>query len=138
VNAVLRRSLKWLGGLGLALAFTPAPADPMKPLTAVLLTSPTPAADSGATAPASSPEPARLSATRTVAAGQWEALLGTRWLRRGDRLDGAQVIEIDANRVLLLRDGRRETLYLLPPLMPARPAVPPAAQAAKLAAPAAP
>jgi hypothetical protein len=123
VKRLLRRSLNTLAALGLGSACLPAVADPMKPLTAPPSTAQPASAEAGASIPADGAAAPRLSATRSDASGRWEALLGTRWLKRGDAIDGARVLEVDANRVLLLRDGRRETLFLLPTLQRA-PAVP--------------
>lgn len=132
------RSTQTLAVLALGLACLPLAADPMKPLTA-LPTMPSPAAEVGAPAPADGLAHLHFSATRSDASGRWEALLGTQWRKRGEAFDGARVIEIDANRVLLLRDGRRETLFLLPPLSAAwLPARPPLLLPEKPRAPAAP
>lgn len=131
--------------LGVAAGSMSAPtarADPMRPLSGAPATAEAPLATPEARGAVAAP--ARLSATRRAEGGPWEALVGTRWLRRGDRFEGALVEEIDANQLVWLRGGQRETLYLLTPLVhtPAAralalsPAAPPAVAAA--AAPAAP
>lgn len=102
---------------------TNALADPMRPLNppsppnALLYSSsvnmPNPSKGSPA-APATS----GLVATRRVADGPWQALVGERWLKAGDRMDGAVVQQVGADRVVLLRSGQRETLQWLPVLEP--------------------
>lgn len=102
----------------LAMACSLALGDPMKPL-GIDTAPPVGAAPSAdPMAPPAELPALRLAATRSDAGGRWQGLIGTRWLSVGDRFEGARVLEVDANRVLLVRDGRRETLYLLPPLLP--------------------
>jgi hypothetical protein len=113
-------------GLGLWLGAGSALADPMRPLDGTATASLEPAAEPGSPA-ADAQAAARLSATRSDGAGRWEALIGTQWLRPGDRLDGARVQEVGANHVLLLRDGQRQTVYLLAPLQPSKAAALPRA-----------
>lgn len=110
-------------GVAMLLTFTPATRanDPMRPLNPEAPTqAASPAAPSSAPAPQAPPPPALL-ATRRGADGHWEALVDRRWLRTGDRLGGARVAEVHGDRVVLARGGRRETLWLLPPLTPPRP-----------------
>jgi hypothetical protein len=98
----------------------------MRPLGSTASASPETSAEPGS--PAADAQPAvRLSATRSDGAGRWEALVGTQWLRPGDRLDGARVQEVGANHVVLMRDGQRQTVYLLAPLQPSRAAALPRA-----------
>ena len=109
-----------LAGLGPA-----AQADPMRPLGPTTLSLP-PLAASGLTGPAptgpaSDTSPpvapgAGLLATRRVGNGPWQALVGERWLKAGDSLEGALVQQVGADRVVLLRSGQRDTLQWFPAL----------------------
>ena len=47
---------------------------------------------------------------------RWQALLGDRWLKVGDRHERYTVGAIDANSVQLTDGRQRRTLHLLPPL----------------------
>jgi hypothetical protein len=102
-------------------------ADPMRPLIP-----PAPAATAAAAptlVPGSPPdrqgkareadaprELDRLVAIRQDSGQRWQALMGERWVRVGDRLDPYTVSAIDANSVQLADGRHRRTLHLLPPL----------------------
>jgi hypothetical protein len=118
-------ALPWL--VACLFASTYAQADPMRPL------SPPPASSANAPKPvvaqADGSEPRtqgrdteafkpgeRLIAIRQDSSSRWQALVGERWLRVGDKLDGYTVAAIDANAVQLSEGRQRKTLHLLPPL----------------------
>lgn len=61
-------------------------------------------------------EAERLIAIRLDSSQRWQALLGERWLKVGDRHDRYTVGAIDANSVQLADGRQRRTLHLLPPL----------------------
>jgi hypothetical protein len=69
-------------------------------------------------AAASEAAPPRLLATRRDASGNWQALVGRKWLGTGDRIGPATVREVRADRLVLQHGARNETLHLLPPLTP--------------------
>jgi hypothetical protein len=119
--------LPWL----IACVYAQAWADPMRPLIP-------PANSASASAPAAGPSgglpdrsarpregDAPRDAERLIAIRQdsgpdstkrWQALLGDRWLKVGDRYDNFTVGAIDANSVQLADGRQRRTLHLLPPL----------------------
>jgi hypothetical protein len=115
-------ALPWL----VACVCAQAGADPMRPLI--------PPANAGnatnaASAPATSAERQgkareseapreldRLVAIRQDSGQRWQALVGERWLKVGDRYDNYTVGAIDANSVQLADGRQRRTLHLLPPL----------------------
>lgn len=116
-------ALPWL----IACVYAQAWADPMRPLI------PPANAASAATAPAAlagSPpdrqarpregdaprDTDRLVAIRQDSSQRWQALMGERWFKVGDRLDNYTVGAIDANSVQLADGRQRRTLHLLPPL----------------------
>ena len=111
-------------GLGLAAAGLPTRADPMRPLAAASPPAPARAASAADAPGATIVAVGRLSATRRASNGRWEGLVDRRWLQAGARLDGAVVQAVTANDLVLLRNGRSDTLHLLPVLIP--PAAPPA------------
>jgi hypothetical protein len=125
-HGVARRAvLRFGAALAITVALAPAARanDPMRPLApdaAGAPAAPTAATPSSAPTAPVAPPPALL-ATRRGADGRWEALVDRRWLRTGDRLGGAAVAEVHGDRLVLARAGRRETLWLLPPLTPQRP-----------------
>jgi hypothetical protein len=119
------KALPWL--VACLYAATDAQADPMRPLGSP------PAASANAPKPVvaqgdGSELRSRSLETEAVKAGQrliairqdsssrWQALVGERWLRVGDKLDGYTVAAIDANAVQLSEGRQRKTLHLLPPL----------------------
>ncbi len=105
-----------------------AQADPMRPLipppaaSAASPGSPGAAGASTAMAGLAAPprtaekETPRLVAIRQDSEQRWQALFGERWLKVGDRLDGATVAHIEGNLVQLAEGRQRRTLHLLPPL----------------------
>ena len=104
-------SLAVLGAL-LLMAGTPAHAlnDPMRPGSATLTTPPPTTAE----APAEAAPEAVLVATRRDPQGRWTALLGNVWLGIGERVDGARIVSITDNDVVLVRGSQRVALTLLP------------------------
>jgi hypothetical protein len=114
--------LPWL----VACVYAQAWADPMRPLIPPPNTASAPAAavQAGATADRASrpregdaPRDAeRLIAIRQDSGQRWQALLGDRWLKVGDRYENFTVGAIDANSVQLADGRQRRTLHLLPPL----------------------
>lgn len=117
-----------LAGAGAAAVFGlgagPGSADPMRPLAA-------PAAAASAApvvpvAPPGSREPQpiqtdRLVAIRRDADGRYQALIGERWLRLGDKVGGragnATVRALDATSVTLVQGRQQLVLHVLPPLL---------------------
>ena len=121
-------ALPWL----VACVYAQAWADPMRPLILPAITAGT---ASTASAPAvtvqsggppdrstrprdgeAPRDPERLIAIRQDSGQHWQALLGDRWLKVGDRHDRYTVGAIDANSVQLADGRQRRTLHLLPPL----------------------
>jgi hypothetical protein len=119
-------ALPWL----VACVYGQAWADPMRPLlppanvasaaSARVATAPVaggPAERTDRAREADAPrELDRLVAIRQDSGLRWQALLGERWVRVGDRLDNYTVGAIDANTVQLADGRQRRTLHLLPPL----------------------
>jgi hypothetical protein len=118
--------LPWL----VACVYAQAWADPMRPLIppASTASAPAPAGVSGnppdrTTRPREGDalrEGERLIAIRQDSGPdstrRWQALLGDRWLKVGDRYEHYTVGAIDANSVQLADGRQRRTLHLLPPL----------------------
>ena len=105
-------------------------ADPMRPLepaTAAqgVLSMPGAAGSAGtdisASAQASGERADRgdLKAIRQNGSGKWEALIGARWFGVGERVQSAKVLKITPVDVVLQSpDGQRDTLSLLPRVLP--------------------
>jgi hypothetical protein len=114
----------------LALACMPALGDPMQPLAGsggqpgVAIVAPT-AAASGNEASLQLSErlnSAELKAIRQSTNGRWEALIGSHWVHAGDRLKDARIVEVrSVDVVVQASDGRRDTLSMLPRLLPLAP-----------------
>lgn len=106
------RSWRRAGGAALLAAASAAHAlnDPMRPGNTSLPARPAATAE----APADTPPETVLVATRRDPQGRWTALLGNVWLGVGERVDGARIVSITDNDVVLLRGSQRFALTLLP------------------------
>lgn len=125
---------------GVAMAVTllnpaPASADPMRPLASQMSGAPSPAqsaaerAAAAAAGAASTPRAAPLGtagvaplvAIRQDSSGQRLALLGTQWLKVGERFSDATgsftVLGIAEHHIEIQRGQERRKAYLLPPLL---------------------
>jgi hypothetical protein len=125
--ALMLLALVLLALVLLATAVAPALADPMQPLAGsagqpgvASVVRAAEASSNDVSLPLNERfSGAELKAIRLSSNGRWEALIGSHWVRAGDRIKDARILEVrSVDVVVQASDGRRETLSMLPRLLP--------------------